>query len=88
MIEAGQSGAGGWNAGQLALLGVEWPPRHGWFKRAIGQPIELAAYEEFLRLRKEQGRKGARAAMRWSQQTRAAEDFANRLYVDEREAFE
>lgn len=30
LIEAGQSGAGGWNREQLDILGIPWPPKHGW----------------------------------------------------------
>ena len=35
-IAAGESGQGGWNQDQLAIIGVPWPPRKGWKDRAVG----------------------------------------------------
>lgn len=53
MIEQGKSKAGGWTRFQLGLLGVSWPPRHGWRQRAIGQAISDGAATAFLMNRNE-----------------------------------
>lgn len=45
---AGQSGAGGWNKRQLALLGVDWPPVKGWKHRIIGTEIPDEDAMKFL----------------------------------------
>jgi hypothetical protein len=52
MIDRGQSDAGGWSRRQLVLIGVEWPPRKGWKRDAIGRRIQVDAYLQFLKLRK------------------------------------
>lgn len=39
--------AGGYKASQLRLIGVSWPPKHGWKKRASGRLITPEAKAEF-----------------------------------------
>ncbi len=51
LIQAGESGAGGWNQAQLELLGVKWPLQHGWRRRIEGSLIPKADAEKFIRLR-------------------------------------
>jgi ribonuclease HI len=50
-IEAGASDRGGWTRDQLELLGVEWPPPHGWRRRVAGKPIDQGVADRFLALR-------------------------------------
>ena len=38
---------GGWTAKQLKLIGVSWPPVHGWKRRAVGKMISARAKAEF-----------------------------------------
>jgi hypothetical protein len=42
---------GGWNSPQLALLGVDWPPKKGWKQNVLGLEIseETASQLESLR---------------------------------------
>ena len=51
MIDSGKSDRGGWNRAQLQILGVSWPPQHGWPSRIIGKEISAKDYERFLELR-------------------------------------
>lgn len=51
LILEGMSGNGGWNAKQFALLGIAWPPFHGWKYSVIGQEISEEDAAEFVRLR-------------------------------------
>ncbi len=51
LIESGKTGSGGWNAKQLKLLGLEWPPRQGWKSEIIGTKISTAAADQFVALR-------------------------------------
>jgi hypothetical protein len=53
MIHAGKSEAGGWTKKQLALIGVNWPPKPGWLEKLSrrGDTIERSVYEEFLSLK-------------------------------------
>lgn len=50
LILAGRSGPGGWNAKQLEILGVSWPPQSGWQKRIEGNFIDSRDAERFLDL--------------------------------------
>lgn len=50
LIERGQSGAGGWNQDQLKILGVDWPPQHGWRRRTRRWISEIEA-DQFIRLK-------------------------------------
>lgn len=50
-IDAGRSERGGWSRKQLALLGVDWPPKTGWKQRVIGDEISEDKYRQFLRLK-------------------------------------
>lgn len=52
MIFAGRSVRGGCNAKQLALLGVEWPPKKGWIWKISGTDIPGERYARFLQLTK------------------------------------
>jgi len=45
------SGQGGFNAKQLKLLGVGWPPYKGWQEAIIGSEISEAEAELFIRLK-------------------------------------
>lgn len=51
LIEAGESGHGGWNQEQFRLIGVEWPPREGWKDRVIGKEISEADAQRFVEFR-------------------------------------
>mgnify|MGYP001606919754 CR=1 FL=1 len=44
-------GGVGWNAAQLRVLGVAWPPRKGWLSRLVGTKISREVKAEFERLR-------------------------------------
>jgi hypothetical protein len=52
LIFSGRSDAGGWNRKQLEVLGIAWPPRHGWIDRLCGREISDSAAAEFLSLKK------------------------------------
>jgi hypothetical protein len=55
MIHAGQSGAsGGWNAKQLAAIGITWADAsvRGWIARNAGRLVRVEEYERFLSLRR------------------------------------
>ena len=39
LVRQGENGSGGWNREQLKIIGVGWPPRRGWIRRAIGKVI-------------------------------------------------
>jgi hypothetical protein len=52
LIKQGMSTGGGWSRAQLALIGVEWPPKTGWKIRVIGDRISAAAARRFLEMRK------------------------------------
>jgi hypothetical protein len=41
-----------WNAEQIAILGIKWPPRKGWIVDLIGKEIPDESYERFLAARK------------------------------------
>lgn len=38
-LQAYRTEKGGWTKAQLACLDVEWPPRHGWMKRVVGEVL-------------------------------------------------
>jgi hypothetical protein len=40
--------AGAWTKAQLALIGVDWPPIHGWKQKVIGQVISENTANEFV----------------------------------------
>lgn len=42
---------GQWNAKQLAVLGIQWPPTKGWKQRVIGMEISEEAARRFSELR-------------------------------------
>lgn len=46
-VQKNKTLAGGWKAKQLALIGVNWPPRHGWIGSLYGRQITFAAKAEF-----------------------------------------
>lgn len=48
LIDQGKSARGGWNAKQLAVLGIAWPPLKGWPARLEGQEISDEQYQQFL----------------------------------------
>ena len=43
-----RSGQFGWNARQLSILGIQWPPRSGWIKRCIGKELTDEAAALFI----------------------------------------
>lgn len=50
-VYAGASRFGAWSKVQLALLGVAWPPKHGWKEKILGKPIDEDDLERFLSLK-------------------------------------
>lgn len=59
MIFYCQTPRGAWNRHQLELLGVSWPPQHGWIERLIGTEISetrLAEVKELGTLSKKERR--------------------------------
>jgi hypothetical protein len=51
LLDRGKSPRGGWNRGQLAALGVAWPPPAGWQKLLCGRLVLAPDAERFLALR-------------------------------------
>jgi hypothetical protein len=51
LIEKGKSLRGGWSRRQIELLGITYPPTHGWAKRSVGNKITASEAEEFLALK-------------------------------------
>ena len=49
-IHSHKTPRGGWNAKQLAALGVRWPPKHGWIDRVCAREHDERAVAEFVRL--------------------------------------
>lgn len=47
------NGDAGWTAKQLKCLGVNWPPRRGWFKRSLGRRISEKTRRAFEEARSE-----------------------------------
>lgn len=43
LIMSMRSEKGGWSRQTLTALGVEWPPKHGWIDRIIGNPVDSQA---------------------------------------------
>lgn len=89
MIDSGRSEGGGWNAPQLKLIGVEWPPARGWPDRIIGNEISSKDYETFLALKgiRKKNKVGAprRAPKEHAElfdQGPSAEDFANDIFEE------
>lgn len=56
LIQEGSNGPAGWNREQLAIIGVSWPPAHGWRKAALGREITKNDYDRFIALRGATGR--------------------------------
>ena len=48
---AGSYGGNGFNAKQLHLLGVGWPPRQGWLRRLVGREIPDATWRQVMELK-------------------------------------
>lgn len=46
-LKAQRTTRGAYTRQQLALLGVEWPPRNGWKASAIGSRITAAGKAQF-----------------------------------------
>lgn len=51
LIKKGEQGQGGFNRRQIEALGITWPPRHGWKRRALGTLITEEAAYEFVALK-------------------------------------
>lgn len=47
-IHAHKTKNGAWTRAQLAALGVNWPPKHGWIGRVIGMEITEAQRVAFV----------------------------------------
>lgn len=52
MIHDAATPRGAWNSHQLALIGVQWPPKQGWLSELVGTEIEPEKYAEFVRFGK------------------------------------
>ena len=52
LIKSGESGNGGWNKQQLAVLGINWPPYRGWRKCIIGKSISDSDAKKFIELKR------------------------------------
>ena len=63
LLEQGKSDRGGWNAKQLAWIGVDWPVHHGWQRKALGKEITENDARMFLSLRGETIRQPARRSV-------------------------
>lgn len=50
-INKNKTPAGAWNAKQLLVLNVKWPPRKGWQSRSAGKEITLLEKSNFESLR-------------------------------------
>ena len=63
-IQSGCSDRGGWNKPQLALIGVEWPPVHGWRTalEASGLRVPRELHDRFVALRGLLGRAAQKLA--------------------------
>jgi hypothetical protein len=40
--------AGAWTRAQLAVIGIDWPPYHGWKQKVIGQVISEQTASAFV----------------------------------------
>lgn len=87
MIESGRSDNGGYSKAQLSLLGIVWPPQHGWPKMLEGTEIDEQAYRAFMDLKNKHKQHKPRAVQppsrrdyaheRWDS---SPEAYANELY--------
>lgn len=59
-----KSVTGGWNNAQLSALGLEWPPKRGWFDRIIAGDFTQHQIDEFVRLGQHRPSKKERKALR------------------------
>lgn len=48
ILEFGRSKSGGWNAKQLRLLGVSWPPKKGWKTKILNKKYPVSVIQEFF----------------------------------------
>lgn len=48
MIEAAKTPKGGFNARQLKVFGIDWPPFRGWKESLIGKTISVENYQLFI----------------------------------------
>lgn len=48
------NGPGGYNARQLAALGISWPPTKGWLRGLVGERVTADQAERFERFSKTQ----------------------------------
>jgi len=56
--DASTCGYHGFNAAQLAVLGMKWPPKKGWLKRLIGSTITTSQYLKFVKAGKKLSKSG------------------------------
>ncbi len=55
VFQSASNGPGGFNAKQLAILGVGWPPKKGWKKRLMGTYVKQSVASMFIAARKKSG---------------------------------
>jgi len=51
LIDSGRSKAGGWSREQFRLIGVKWPAKKGWKRKAIGRAVPHADLLRFVELK-------------------------------------
>lgn len=47
-IHAAATNNGGWTRAQLSVIGIKWPPRHGWISDVVGTRISMRRYKDFV----------------------------------------
>lgn len=48
ILESAKSSKGGYSKKQLALLGVDWPPKTGWKKAMLGKSLPSSTVAQFV----------------------------------------
>jgi hypothetical protein len=79
---AGSYGGKGFNAKQLALLGVEWPPQKGWLLRLVGSEVPDSIWEQVIALKGK-----TKPKVKWSMKARvghAVQINSTELLLEER----
>jgi hypothetical protein len=67
---AGSYRGRGFNKKQLDLLGVNWPPKHGWLTWLIGQEIPVEIWQQVLSLKGQAKWKLKRNSRPWAAHAR------------------
>lgn len=50
MLQDAKTPAGGYNKAQLAILGIEWPPKKGWPRKLVGKEVSEELWSQFVAL--------------------------------------